>query len=86
MGKDKERSREDRKERKDKSRDGESRYKKDRYELLVSRLVRLHWDHDLLHAVKDEYYDKYGKDVGEDVEECIQEGDFREFCLQLLDD
>lgn len=53
-----------------------------RYELLISRLVRLHWDRMHMARVKAEYEDKYGCMVEEDIEEATK-GDFREFCLAL---
>jgi hypothetical protein len=53
-----------------------------RYELLISRLVRLHWDRMHFARVKAEYEEKYGKMVEEDIEEATK-GDFREFCLAL---
>lgn len=53
-----------------------------RYELLVSRLVRLHWDRLHLARVKAEYEDKYGRVLEEDVEEATK-GEFREFCIAL---
>ncbi|KAH5688960.1 hypothetical protein HBI23_028660 [Parastagonospora nodorum] len=53
-----------------------------RFELLISRLVRLHWDRMHLARVKSEYEEKYGRVVEEDVEEATK-GDFREFCIQL---
>ena len=53
-----------------------------RYELLVSRLVRLHWDRMHFERVKAEYEDKYGRVLEEDVEEATR-GDFREFCLAV---
>jgi hypothetical protein len=53
-----------------------------RHELLISRLVRLHWDRLHFVRVKTEYEDKYGRVVEEDIEEATK-GDFREFCLAL---
>jgi hypothetical protein len=53
-----------------------------RYELLISRLVRLHWDRMHLVRVKTEYEEKYGTLVEEDLEEATK-GDFREFCIAL---
>ncbi|CBX94991.1 hypothetical protein LEMA_P114060.1 [Plenodomus lingam JN3] len=53
-----------------------------RFELLISRLVRLHWDRLHLMRVKAEYEDRYGRLVEEDLEEATK-GDFREFCIQL---
>ncbi|KAK7537032.1 uncharacterized protein J3D65DRAFT_362515 [Phyllosticta citribraziliensis] len=55
-----------------------------RYELLISRLVRLHWDRRHLQRVKLEYVEKYGVLLEEDLEEATK-GDFREFCLALCD-
>ncbi|KAJ4357431.1 uncharacterized protein N0V89_002006 [Didymosphaeria variabile] len=56
--------------------------KQQRFELLISRLVRLHWDRMHLQRVKMEYDEKYGRVVEEDIEEATK-GDFREFCIQL---
>ncbi|KAF2192797.1 Annexin [Zopfia rhizophila CBS 207.26] len=53
-----------------------------RYELLISRLVRLHWDRLHLIRVKTEYEEKYGRVLEEDIEEATK-GDFREFCIAL---
>jgi hypothetical protein len=53
-----------------------------RFELLISRLVRLHWDRLHLTRVKAEYEEKYGRVVEEDLEEATK-GDFREFCIAL---
>ncbi|KAF2820035.1 Annexin [Ophiobolus disseminans] len=53
-----------------------------RFELLISRLVRLHWDRLHLMKVKTEYEEKYGRMVEEDLEEATK-GDFREFCISL---
>lgn len=53
-----------------------------RYELLISRLVRLHWDRMHLQRVKMEYDEKYGRVVEEDIEVATK-GDFREFCIGL---
>ena len=53
-----------------------------RHELLISRLVRLHWDRMHLVRVKTEYEEKYGRVVEEDIEEATK-GDFREFCIAL---
>jgi hypothetical protein len=56
-----------------------------RVELLISRLVRLHWDRLHLMRVKDEYEHKYGREVEEDIEEATKRGDFQDFCLALCD-
>ncbi|KAF2489049.1 Annexin [Lophium mytilinum] len=53
-----------------------------RYELLISRLVRLHWDRLHMIRVKAEYEEKYGRVIEEDLEEATK-GDFREFCIAL---
>lgn len=66
------------------SRDVSSKHERQqRYELLISRLVRLHWDRMHLSRVKMEYEEKYGRVVEEDVEEATK-GEFREFCMALL--
>ncbi|GAB7356037.1 hypothetical protein MBLNU459_g6653t2 [Dothideomycetes sp. NU459] len=55
-----------------------------RYELLISRLVRYHWDRSgHLERVKTEYYDKYHKELEDDIEDATR-GDFREFMLELV--
>lgn len=59
--------------------------RKERYELLISRLVRLHWERNHLQKVKEEYREKYGEDVEYDIEDLIKPGEFREFCLNLLE-
>jgi hypothetical protein len=53
-----------------------------RYELLISRLVRLHWDRSLLVKVKRAYSDKYGRPLDEDLEDATR-GDLREFVWEL---
>lgn len=53
-----------------------------RFELLISRLVRLHWDRLHFARVKAEYEEKYGRVVEEDLEEATK-GDFREFCIAI---
>jgi len=53
-----------------------------RYELLISRLVRLHWDRGLLARVKRAYGDKYGRALEEDLEDATR-GDLREFVWEL---
>jgi hypothetical protein len=59
--------------------------RKDRYELLISRLVRLHWEPNHLRKVKEEYKEKYGSRVEHDVEDYLKPGEFQEFCLNILD-
>lgn len=53
-----------------------------RYELLMSRLIRLHWDRMHLARVKREYKNKNGSDLERDIRSAAR-GDFREFCLRL---
>ena len=53
-----------------------------RYELLMSRLIRLHWDRMHLARVKREYKNKNGSDLERDIKLAAR-GDFREFCLRL---
>ncbi|KAB8356619.1 hypothetical protein FH972_024197 [Carpinus fangiana] len=53
-----------------------------RYELLMSRLVRLHWDRLHLARVKDEYRSKYGVSLERDIKDATK-GDFGEYCLRV---
>lgn len=62
-----------------------AKVKKDRYELLTSRLVRLHWERMHFMRVKEEYKEKYGHYLEEDVEDFVRGDDFREFCLVLCE-
>jgi len=55
-----------------------------RYELLISRLVRLHWDKMHLMRVKRAYADKYKRELQADIEEATK-GDFREFMCELCE-
>lgn len=55
-----------------------------RYELLISRLVRLHWDKAHLLRVKKEYVEKYHVELQEDIEDATK-GDFREFLCELCE-
>jgi hypothetical protein len=53
-----------------------------RYELLISRLVRLHWDKQHLAKVKRSYYDKYKKHLEGAIEDATR-GDFAGFMVEL---
>jgi hypothetical protein len=53
-----------------------------RYELLISRLVRLHWDRGLLVRVKRAYQEKYKRALEDDLEDATK-GDLREFVWEL---
>lgn len=53
-----------------------------RYELLISRLVRLHWDKVHLIRVKREYEAKYKKTLEDNIEDAAR-GDFADFMCQL---
>ncbi|KAL8928105.1 MAG: hypothetical protein Q9172_001015 [Xanthocarpia lactea] len=55
---------------------------KDRAELLVSRLVRFHWEPKHLEKIKQEYRRKYGNRLEHDIQESTR-GDFGQFCLGL---
>ncbi|KAL9125797.1 MAG: hypothetical protein Q9217_005052 [Psora testacea] len=55
---------------------------KDRTELLVSRLVRFHWEPRHLQRVKTAYKQKYGSRLEEDIHHGSK-GDFGEFVRQL---
>jgi hypothetical protein len=70
------------------SRDSISKEKadrKDRYELLISRLVRFHWERMHLMRVKDDYEEKYRHSLEEDIEYYVKGDDFKEFCLGLCE-
>lgn len=70
------------------SRDSISKEKadrKDRYELLISRLVRFHWERMHLIRVKDDYEEKYRHSLEEDIEYYVKGEDFQEFCLGLCE-
>lgn len=56
-----------------------------RVELLISRLVRLHWDRLHLMRVKDEYEHKYGREIEYDIEEATKGGEFQDFCIALCE-
>lgn len=53
-----------------------------RYELLISRLVRLHWDKLHLTKVKRVYYERYHNHLEVDIQEATK-GDFSEFMYEL---
>lgn len=55
-----------------------------RYELLISRLVRFHWDRAHLERVKKEYFVKGARSLEEDIADATK-GDFRGFMLGLCD-
>lgn len=57
---------------------------KDRAELLISRLVRYHWEPKHLERVKMAYRAKYGKKLERDIEEGTK-GEFGEFCVALTE-
>ncbi|KAF7187638.1 Annexin A7 [Pseudocercospora fuligena] len=55
-----------------------------RYELLISRLVRMHWDRQHMARVKREYYEKYRITLEDAIEDATK-GDFCEFMCELCD-
>lgn len=55
-----------------------------RYELLMSRLVRLHWEPKHLALVKDEYRRRYKISLEDAIDEATK-GDFGEFCIRLCE-
>ena len=55
-----------------------------RYELLMSRLIRLHWDRPHLAKVKAEYKSKYGSDLERDIKDATR-SDFKAFCLRMCE-
>ncbi|KAI0388780.1 Annexin [Xylariaceae sp. FL0594] len=54
-----------------------------RRELLVSRLVRFHWDRQHLAAIKKAYRERYGEDLADAVREGTS-GQWGAFCEQLV--
>ena len=59
--------------------------RKDRYELLISRLVRLHWERMPLIRVKEDYQEKYKHSLEDDIEYYVKGEHFKEFCLGLCE-
>ncbi|KAF2767121.1 Annexin [Teratosphaeria nubilosa] len=55
-----------------------------RYELLISRLVRIHWDRMHLTKVKRAYQERFRRHMQQDIEEATK-GDFREFMCELCE-
>ena len=53
-----------------------------RYELLISRLVRFHWDKLHLAKVKRTYYERYKNHLETDIQDATK-GDFSEFLYEL---
>ncbi|KAH7157521.1 hypothetical protein B0J13DRAFT_592920 [Dactylonectria estremocensis] len=53
-----------------------------RRELLISRLVRYHWDPEHLRAIKQAYRERYGKGLSEAVREATS-GEWGLFCREL---
>jgi len=53
-----------------------------RRELLISRLVRYHWDSSHMAAVKRAYREHYGRDLQDAVRDATS-GELGEFCTQL---
>ena len=53
-----------------------------RTELLISRLVRYHWDRPHMEAVKREYRNRYGTDMQRAVREGTK-GEWGAFCEEL---
>ena len=55
---------------------------KDRHELLISRLVRFHWEPKHLERIKVAYKQRYGSSLEKDVVE-ENKGDFAHFVREL---
>lgn len=55
---------------------------KDRTDLLISRLVRFHWEPKHLERIKIAYKQKYGSRLENDIEEGTK-GDFMQFCVRM---
>ncbi|EPE06936.1 annexin anxc4 [Ophiostoma piceae UAMH 11346] len=54
-----------------------------RRELLISRLVRFHWDGNHMLAVKSAYRSRYGKDMQEAIRDATGSSDWGLFCREL---
>lgn len=65
----------------------ESRTGRERSELLISRLVRLHWEPRHLEQVKIEYRRRYNERIEEAIAEEVMSSatgsDWGEFCIEL---
>jgi hypothetical protein len=65
----------------------ESQPGRERSELLVSRLVRLHWEPRFLEATKTEYRKRYGERVEEAIAQEVLtssgSSEWGEFCIEL---
>ncbi|KAI9833286.1 MAG: hypothetical protein M1819_003680 [Sarea resinae] len=58
---------------------------KDRLELLISRLVRYHWDRRHMDAIRRDYQQRYGVSVEGDTARHLKgKGAFAEFCIALV--
>lgn len=57
----------------------------DRTELLVSRLVRMHWDKYQFEQTKVEYRDKFRSDLADDVDKYVRGEDMRNACLNMCE-
>lgn len=53
-----------------------------RRELLISRLVRFHWDASHMSAVRKAYRERYGRELQDAVREASS-GEWGMFCLEL---
>ncbi len=53
-----------------------------RAELLISRLVRYHWDRPHMEAIKKEYRARYGKDLQDAIRNGTK-GRWGEFCEEI---
>ncbi|EMC98029.1 hypothetical protein BAUCODRAFT_66419 [Baudoinia panamericana UAMH 10762] len=55
-----------------------------RYELLISRLIRVHWDKAHLERVKRTYYERFKTVLEDDIDDATV-SDFREFMVKLCE-
>lgn len=58
---------------------------KDRAELLMSRLIRYHWDRKHMEKVKLEYRNRYKTMLEDDIKQAFTRSDFGEFCIALCE-
>jgi hypothetical protein len=54
-----------------------------RRELLISRLVRYHWDPAHMALVRRAFREQYGADLQDAVREAAGKGEFGDFCVAL---
>lgn len=54
-----------------------------RRELLISRLVRFHWDRHHMAAIKVAYRSRYGRDMQDAIRDATEQSSWGLFCREL---